>query len=63
MWTGVKNRASLDKHAADQIRLCRYCTRVLTLLKITVKPALLPIAGQNKIRSFRWETGPSEEVS
>ena len=54
----VKNRASLDKHTADQIRLCRYCARgVLTLLKITVKPALLPIAGQTKIRSLSWELG------
>jgi len=39
-----------------------YCThQVLTLLEITVKPALFPIAGQTKIRSFRREIGTSEE--
>jgi hypothetical protein len=36
--------------------------QVLTLLKITVKPALIPMPGETKIRSFRRETGTSEEA-
>ena len=36
--------------------------RVLTLLKFTVKPALIPIAEQTKIRSFTREIGTSQEA-
>ena len=52
-----------NKDTADQIRLPRYGPHpVLTLLKITDKPALFPIAGQTKMRSFRREIGTSEEA-
>jgi hypothetical protein len=46
------------------MRLPRYGThQVLTLLKITVKPALFPIAGQTKMLSFRREIGTPEEAA
>jgi hypothetical protein len=54
----------VSKDGADQRLLARYCTHwVLTLLKIAVKPSLIPIAEQTKIRSFRRGIGTSEEVS
>jgi hypothetical protein len=53
----------VSKDGADQRLLARYCTHwVLTLLKITVKPSLIPIAEQTKMRSFRRGIGTSEEV-
>ncbi len=53
----------VNKDTGDQIRLRRYGTlQVLTLLKITVKPALFPITGQTKMRSFRRGIGISEEA-
>src|SRR6267378_4265975 len=49
---------------ADQIKIAPIIVhRVFTLLKITVKPALIPIGGRAKIRSFRREIGTSEEAS
>ena len=58
-----RNDDSRLQDRADQKRLPQYCTsQVLTLLRITVKPALFPTLGRTKIRSFRRGIGTSEEV-
>jgi hypothetical protein len=53
-------------HVSAFRELARYWTfcarRVLTLPKITVKPALIPTVGRKKIRPFRREIGALEEV-